>query len=109
ARRIGAWIVSFVQAQIEQHRLERAERLAEEEEAARAEAAVAFEAALAPAPEETPKSFRRVRRKKEEATLEADLDGRVAPADSDPAAGEREEAPLAPVVPLVPADPAWAT
>src|SRR5690606_4935340 len=49
------------------------------------------------------------RRKKEEATLEADLDGRVAPADSDPAAGEREEAPLAPVVPLVPADPAWAT
>ena len=133
ARRLVAALGAVVRAQIEQHRIERAERLAEEaaaEAEARAEeeaaAKVAFDEALRDLDAEVEAAAKKKGKKKDEPALEADLDGRVAiqPAPEvvvPPGKGRRkakaeeeakpaaeEERPLAAVVPLIPADPAWA-
>jgi len=131
ARRLAAALGAFVRAQIEQHRLERAERLAEEaaaEAEARAEeeaaAKEAFDAALRDLDADVEAAAKKKGKKKDEPALEADLDGRVAiqapevvtpPGKGKKKAKAEQEAPareeeraLAPVVPLIPADPAWA-
>ncbi|HLV60348.1 MAG TPA: DNA translocase FtsK, partial [Fredinandcohnia sp.] len=118
-RWLGTWVVEFVALQIAQHRLEReARRLEEEERRA--------ELGLPPAPE---KKVRFRRKKAEEGTLEAGLDGRVeipeeepnpppAPVVELPAAARtaaREPPPARPVSPepaaedpaAIPPDPPW--
>ena len=107
ARKLGALIVAFVRAQIEQHRLEREERLAEEaaaEAEARAEqqalAAAAFDAALGDLEADIAEAKARKKgRRKDEPGLEADLDGRVPlPAAEEP----RPEVVIAPAAPPPP-------
>lgn len=137
-RATGAAIADFVRVQIEQHKAEREARLADEamaeaeaEAEAEALAAAAFDAALDEVSQPAEGRGRRKGRKREEPSLEADLDGRVVaeppPEEAPvvvvpPGAGQkdrkkakgREEAagaqqPEAAVVPLtIPADPAWA-
>ena len=108
-RWLGQQAVDFVRLQVEQHRLEREARLLEEEER-RAELGL-------PPAEETKPRFRR--RKAEEGTLEADLDGRIGvPVEEEPPpivapAKAAEPAPAAAVpapsseAPELPPDPAW--
>jgi S-DNA-T family DNA segregation ATPase FtsK/SpoIIIE len=90
AKRLSLAVAAFVQKQVEQHRAEREAMLADlaaeddedtSEEDAIAEAAMAAsaeaEAELEPVDEEKPK--KKGRKKKDEAMLEADPDGRVLP------------------------------
>ncbi|AKU93313.1 DNA translocase FtsK [Vulgatibacter incomptus] len=134
-KKLGIWFAGFVHAQLEQHRAEREARL-EEEEAALAEeealAAAAFQAALEEAEEGAAPPKRKGRKRVEEPSIEADLDGRVAVAPEEPPAKAVVVAPLlvapgvaetkkarpapppppvepaTPPAPLLPPDPAWA-
>ncbi|WP_373047703.1 DNA translocase FtsK [Vulgatibacter sp.] len=104
ARQLGAWVMAFVRAQIEQHREEREARLAEEaaaEAEARAEeeaaAAAAFDEALGDLETELAEAKAKKKgRKKEEPGLEADLDGRIAVAPPEEAKPKVVLAPTAP-------------
>ena len=107
-RWLGRQAVDFVRLQVEQHRLER-EALRLEEEERRAELG------LPPVPEAKKPRFRR--KKAEEGTLEADLDGRIeVPVEEEPPivapARPVEPAPVAvnpptSEAPELPPDPAW--
>ena len=113
ARWLAREAADFLRLQLEQHRLEReARRLEEEERRA--------ELGLPPAAKEKKPRFRR--KKAEEGTLEADLDGRIeapeeeeeappiVPVRAEPPPESRAPTPSAPAPteePIIPPDPAW--